>query len=54
LCELEVQGAFPGRALIVCPGFIVGPRAIDRFTYWVRRGAMGGEMLALLSRRTFA
>lgn len=46
-CELKVQGAFPGRALIVRPGFIVGPYdPIDRFTYWVRRAAMGGEMLA--------
>jgi 2'-hydroxyisoflavone reductase len=46
-CELEVQGAFPGRALIVRPGFIVGPYdPIDRFPYWVRRAAMGGEMLA--------
>jgi nucleoside-diphosphate-sugar epimerase len=46
-CEREVQGAFPGRALIVRPGFIVGPHdPIDRFTYWVRRAAMGGEMLA--------
>jgi len=46
-CELEVQVAFPGRALIVRPGFIVGPHdPIDRFTYWVRRAAMGGEMLA--------
>src|SRR4249920_455362 len=40
-CEREVQGAFPGRALIVRPGFIVGPHdPIDRFTYWVRRAAM--------------
>ncbi|MGH2529629.1 MAG: epimerase [Actinomycetota bacterium] len=46
-CEREVQGAFPGRALIVRPGFIVGPYdPIDRFSYWVRRAAMGGEMLA--------
>ena len=47
-CELEVQDAFPeAAALIVRPGFIVGPYdPIDRFTYWVRRAAMGGEMLA--------
>jgi 2'-hydroxyisoflavone reductase len=45
-CELEVQAAFGGRALIVRPGFIVGPHdPIDRFPYWVRRAAMGGEML---------
>jgi len=46
-CESEVQSAFPGRALIVRPGFIVGPHdSRDRFPYWVRRAAMGGEMLA--------
>jgi 2'-hydroxyisoflavone reductase len=46
-CEREVQDAFPGNALIVRPGFIVGPHdPIDRFPYWVRRAAMGGEMLA--------
>jgi 2'-hydroxyisoflavone reductase len=46
-CELEVQAAFGGRGLIVRPGFIVGPHdPIDRFPYWVRRAAMGGEMLA--------
>ena len=46
-CELEVQDAFPEAALIVRPGFIVGPYdPIDRFTYWVRRAAMGGEVLA--------
>jgi 2'-hydroxyisoflavone reductase len=46
-CELEVQRAFPGRASIVRPGFIVGPHdPIDRFPYWVRRAASGGAMLA--------
>jgi 2'-hydroxyisoflavone reductase len=46
-CELEVQRAFPGRASIVRPGFIVGPfDPIDRFPYWVRRAASGGAMLA--------
>jgi len=46
-CESEVQSAFPGRALIVRPGFIVGPHdSSDRFPYWVRRAAMGGQMLA--------
>jgi 2'-hydroxyisoflavone reductase len=35
------------RALIVRPGLIVGPYdPTDRFTYWVERGAAGGEMLA--------
>ncbi|MEO8291663.1 MAG: NAD-dependent epimerase/dehydratase family protein [Actinomycetota bacterium] len=46
-CEREVQAAFPGRALIVRPGLIVGPYdPTDRFTYWVRRVAEGGEVLA--------
>jgi 2'-hydroxyisoflavone reductase len=46
-CELEAQGAFPGRCLVVRPGYIVGPHdPSDRFTYWVRRAAGGGRMLA--------
>lgn len=46
-CEMEVQRAFPGRASIIRPGFIVGPHdTIDRFPYWVRRAATGGAMLA--------
>ncbi len=46
-CEREVEAAFPGRALVVRPGLIVGPNdPTDRFTYWVRRTAEGGEVLA--------
>lgn len=46
-CELEAQAAFPGRCLIVRPGYIVGPNdPTDRFTYWMRRARTGGEMLA--------
>jgi 2'-hydroxyisoflavone reductase len=46
-CELEAQGAFPERCLVVRPGYIVGPNdPTDRFTYWVRRAAAGGRMLA--------
>jgi len=46
-CELEVAAAFPGRSLVIRPGYIVGPNdPTDRFTYWVRRAAAGGEMLA--------
>jgi 2'-hydroxyisoflavone reductase len=46
-CELEVERAFAGRALVIRPGYIVGPHdPTDRFTYWVRRAASGGEMLA--------
>jgi nucleoside-diphosphate-sugar epimerase len=47
LCEDEVQSALRDRALIVRPGLIVGPRdPTERFTYWVRRVARGGEILA--------
>jgi 2'-hydroxyisoflavone reductase len=46
-CEREVQERFGARALVIRPGFIVGPYdPTDRFTYWVRRAARGGEMLA--------
>ena len=47
LCEAEVERAFPGHALIVRPGLIVGPHdPTDRFTYWPRRLERGGEILA--------
>lgn len=47
LCEQEVHEAFPGRALIVRPGLIVGPHdPTDRFTYWPMRIAAGGNVLA--------
>ena len=46
-CERVALEAFDGRCLIVRPGYIVGPHdPTDRFTYWVRRAAAGGEMLA--------
>jgi 2'-hydroxyisoflavone reductase len=46
-CEEAAERAFPGRALIVRPGLIVGPFDYsNRFTYWVRRVAEGGEVLA--------
>lgn len=46
-CEREALRAFAGRCLVVRPGYIVGPHdPTDRFTYWVRRAAAGGEMLA--------
>ena len=46
-CERAVASALPDRALIVRPGLIVGPDdPTDRFTYWVRRVAEGGEVLA--------
>jgi len=46
-CERIVAEAFPAGALIVRPGLIVGPHdPTDRFTYWPRRLARGGEVLA--------
>jgi 2'-hydroxyisoflavone reductase len=46
LCEEAVMNAFPGRALGVRPGLIVGPHdASDRFTYWVERVSQGSEVL---------
>jgi nucleoside-diphosphate-sugar epimerase len=45
-CEIAVQGEIPGRALIVRPGFVVGPwDYTGRFNYWLRRFKEGGEML---------
>ena len=47
LCEQAVGQWLPGRTLVVRPGLIVGPHDYsDRFTYWVRRVAQGGELLA--------
>ncbi len=47
LSEAEVERAFPGRALLVRPGLIVGPDdPTDRFTYWPQRARRGGEILA--------
>jgi 2'-hydroxyisoflavone reductase len=47
LCEKAVETAMPGRAAVVRPGLIVGPRdPTDRFTYWPARAARGGEMAA--------
>jgi len=47
LCEERVRDAFGERALIVRPGLIVGPHdTADRFPYWPRRLARGGEVLA--------
>jgi 2'-hydroxyisoflavone reductase len=47
LCEAEVRAVFGERALVVRPGLIVGPHdPTGRFTYWARRLARGGELLA--------
>jgi len=47
LAEREAERQFPGRTLIVRPGYIVGPldRSL-RFPYWVARIDKGGEVLA--------
>jgi 2'-hydroxyisoflavone reductase len=47
LCERSVEEEMPGRVLNVRPGLISGPHdPTDRFTYWPRRVAGGGEVLA--------
>jgi 2'-hydroxyisoflavone reductase len=45
--EAEAEKWFPGKALLIRPGYIVGPGdETDRFTYWPLRVERGGEMLA--------
>jgi 2'-hydroxyisoflavone reductase len=47
LSEAEAEKWFPGKALIIRPGLIVGPGdETDRFTYWPVRLERGGEVLA--------
>lgn len=47
LCEHATEAAMPGRVLGVRAGLIVGPHdPTDRFTYWPRRVARGGDVLA--------
>ena len=47
LCEAAAEAALPGRVLTIRPGLLVGPGdPTDRFTYWPRRVAAGGEVLA--------
>ena len=47
LSEKEAEKWFPGKALIIRPGLIVGPGdESDRFTYWPVRIEKGGEVLA--------
>jgi 2'-hydroxyisoflavone reductase len=47
LCEQEAEEAMPGRVLHVRPGLLIGPHdRTQRFSYWVRRVAAGGEVLA--------
>jgi 2'-hydroxyisoflavone reductase len=47
LCERAAEQRFPGRALVLRCGLVVGPHDhTERFTYWPRRAARGGPMLA--------
>src|SRR6202008_1407380 len=47
LSEQEAEKSFPGKALIIRPGLIVGPGdETDRFTYWPVPVERGGEGLA--------
>ena len=47
LSEKEAEKWFPGKTLIVRPGYIVGPQdPSDRFTYWPLRIERGGEVMA--------
>lgn len=47
LCEKATHAAFPGKATIVRPGYIVGPGdPTDRFTFWPARIKKGGDVLA--------
>ncbi|HDL01625.1 MAG TPA: NAD-dependent epimerase/dehydratase family protein [candidate division Zixibacteria bacterium] len=46
LCEDEILEIYEENATIIRPGYIVGPDDhTDRFGYWIRRVANGGEML---------
>jgi 2'-hydroxyisoflavone reductase len=54
-CERAVQEVYGARASIVRPGLIVGPfDPTERFTYWPRRVAEGGEVLAPADPRRHA
>jgi 2'-hydroxyisoflavone reductase len=45
--ERALEDVCGSRATVIRPGYIVGPHdPTDRFTYWVRRAARGGEVLA--------
>jgi 2'-hydroxyisoflavone reductase len=46
LCEQAAMQAFPANCTVIRPGIVGGPHdPSDRFTYWVRRAARGGEVL---------
>jgi 2'-hydroxyisoflavone reductase len=46
-CENIIQEVYAGRGTILRPQIVAGPYdPSGRFAYWVRRAALGGEMLA--------
>jgi 2'-hydroxyisoflavone reductase len=46
LCETEAEKQFPGRTLILRPGYIAGPgESQGQFAYWTLRMEKGGEVL---------
>jgi 2'-hydroxyisoflavone reductase len=46
LCEQEAGRQFPGRTLVLRPGYIGGPGDRRALTYWAIRADKGGEILA--------
>ena len=46
LSEREAAARFPGRALVLRPGYIGGPGDSRALTYWAVRASKGGDMLA--------
>ncbi|WP_042143378.1 NAD-dependent epimerase/dehydratase family protein [Paucisalibacillus sp. EB02] len=47
MSEKTIEKSFPGKVLNIRPGLIVGPYDYtDRFSYWIKRVAEGGEVLA--------
>lgn len=47
LCERAVESLMPGRVLTIRAGLIVGPEEYrEGITYWIRRVAQGGDVLA--------
>jgi 2'-hydroxyisoflavone reductase len=47
LCEQAAQAAYGDQLTIIRPTYVVGPNdPTGRFTWWVRRAARGGEILA--------
>jgi 2'-hydroxyisoflavone reductase len=53
LCEREAEQQFPGRTVVLRPGFIGGPDETHGvLSYWAARGERGGEILAGGDRST--